>query len=286
MKLSVDSGIVVNRFGIEKAMDIIKAAGFDCVDFGLTHTEIFGENYKERAKEVRAYLDKTGLVCNQAHAPFGYRVNQNTMTLSDPIYSSIVKSMEIAKILGAEHIIVHPISPLEGDTVLNVNYHFYKSLEQYAKEIGIKIAIENIFGKIYDEEQGHYIKNRFETPEEMLEIHKMLNSEHFVTCVDTGHCVLSGAEPEDYIRGLDNKALKALHIQDTFYTSEDVHTLPYLGKIRWDEVMNALCEIGYDGTFTFELFGFINKFEDALIPDALRLIEAVGRKMIATIEKV
>ncbi len=292
MKISVDNGVLSTKFGEKEALRLIKEAGFDCVDYAFSpftkepfRNESFGDKYKAHAQEMREFLDEIGLSCNQAHAPFGFRVNTNRLSLDDTLYSDIVKSIEMAAILGAENIIVHPITPPEGETVLEYNYNFYKGIEPYAEKFGIGIAIENLFGPTFDAEKGHYVNNRFDRPEQMLEMLDKLNSPHFVACVDTGHATLQGYEPTKYIRGLNNKVLKALHIQDNFYTSDDTHTLPYLGKINWDEVTKALGEIGYDGVFTFELFRFISYFPNELVPAALKLIVETGKHLTNKIER-
>ncbi|MBR2127888.1 MAG: hypothetical protein IJ940_03355, partial [Bacteroidales bacterium] len=36
-------------------------------------------------------------------------------------------------------------------------------------------------------------------------------------CVDVGHAAISGPDPEELIRGLDNKTLGCLHIHDNDY---------------------------------------------------------------------
>ena len=53
----------------------------------------------------------------------------------------IVRSMEYASILGVKHIVVHPVPvPMGIDTVAH-NVKYYKTLEPYAKQFGIKICV-------------------------------------------------------------------------------------------------------------------------------------------------
>ncbi len=100
-----------------------------------------------------------------------------------------------------------------------------------------------------------------------------------------GHAAITGIEPEAFIDGLDNKILKALHVQDTNYFN-DLHTIPYDGKINWDNVTKSLKNIDYQGDLTFEVFGFMRKFENDIMESVLNLIVAVGRSIIGKIEKV
>ncbi len=72
MRLSVDISGIRDFVGDIAALDKIKAAGFDAVDYTFHAYEgSIGENYLENAEKIKKHLDKIGLQCNQAHAPFG-----------------------------------------------------------------------------------------------------------------------------------------------------------------------------------------------------------------------
>ena len=81
------------------------------------------------------------------------------------------------------------------------------------------------------------------------------------------------------IRKLGAKRLKCLHVHDTDYRS-DLHTLPWCGRLPWQEIMAALGEIGYTGDLTFEADNFIAHTPKTLIPSALRYMHDVGRELI------
>ncbi len=290
MKISVDIESIRKKFGYEKAIELIKEAGYDCVDFGYydfspeEREEILGENCTGWAKNIRKVLDKTGLECNQAHAPWTFK-SGNVMDLSDEGFKLTVRSMESASILGARNIVIHAVVPPEGETEEDYNYKFYESLEPYAKKFGIKIAVENLFKGPYDEKIRKY-KQRFQRPEDMNALIKRLDSDAFVVCVDVGHCGISDTqiEAQDYIRGLDKGIVKALHIHDNDYTN-DFHQLPYLHKMNWEEICKALGETGYDGDFTYECMCFFNLFEDELTAPALKFSYEVAKHLVNKINK-
>ena len=77
--------------------------------------------------------------------------------------------------------------------------------------------------------------------------------------------------------------VKALHIHDNRFKADD-HTLPYLGEIDWDTVTDALGQIGYAGDFTYEVTGYLTRFDDELVEKALALQVAVGRRLIEKVE--
>lgn len=58
------------------------------------------------------------------------------------------------------------------------------------------------------------------------------------------------------IHSLGSRRLQALHIHDNCF-DKDIHTLPFLGKIPFPDVMKALHNIDYKGDLTFEADNFI-----------------------------
>ncbi len=291
MKLSVETYVLVKRYGEEKAFRLIKEAGFDSVDYSFywpsedLSKEFFGEGYINHAIKTRKMLDEIGLTCNQAHAPFDVKHATEAMDMTNKNYANIVKSIEAASILGTENIVVHAIYPGDGNDIRvpEVNYEFYKSLEPYLEKFKMHIAIENLFGAPYDDEKKIYTNNRFDRPEKMNDLLDRLDSEWFGCCIDVGHAAITGIDPQDYIRRMDNKRLRALHIHDNDY-ERDRHMLPYTGKINWREVAKSLREINYNGELTFEIVQYLEKFDDEVMPDALKFAERIGRYIISMIE--
>ena len=157
---------------------------------------------------------------------------------------------------------------------------FYKSLEPYCKEYGINIAIENMF--YYDAKKRRH-KGMLHTPQALKAIIEKLDSPYFIACIDIGHLAIIGEEPEDVLREMQPSILKALHVHDNDFLS-DRHSLPFTGGINWQNVMDALKNIGYTGDLTFEICSFVNKMPDVLISDALKFAQKVGRYLISIFE--
>lgn len=284
MKLAIETYALREKFGDEQALRLIREAGFDGVDYSYYYTPedspIVGDGYLVHAGKVRRWLDETGLTCHQAHAPFRF-VYGDTMDESDPHYLEIVRAIEAASVLGAEHIIIHSVRPpAEKDTV-DYNLKFFRSFEPYCEKFGIRVAVENLFMR---DRKRVCFRGRFATPETLCEIIRLLDSPWFVACIDVGHAALTGIEPEDFIAGMERGVLKALHIQDTDYR-DDRHVLPYMADLNWDGIMSALRRIEYDGELTFEVFHFLERVPAGLIPETLRYAAAVGRYLIAKFEE-
>ena len=91
---------------------------------------------------------------------------------------------------------------------------------------------------------------------------------------------LTGYEPEDFIRQVDPRFLKCLHIQDNDYLG-DRHTLPYLANLNWHEIMTALKKNGYEGDLTFEIVTYLQKFPKELLLEALKFAVVIGKYLIS-----
>lgn len=286
MKLSIETHVARQHLGVYEGIKAIKDAGFDAFDFSYywlseeESNEIIGDSYTRYAEKLKSYIDEIEIACNQAHAPFDFKYGMK-MDETEPTYTAIVRSIESAAVLGAENIVVHAISGMPEDEFEEYNLEFYGSLAPYAEKAGIHIAVENLFA--WSPENGPYPRI-LGTPAELSSFIKKLDSEVFTACIDVGHAAITETEPEDFISGMSRGIVKALHIQDSNYIT-DCHTIPYLGRINWDKVAEALRGKEYDGDLTFEVFGFLGSFPQELFPDALKLTERTGRALIAKIKK-
>lgn len=284
MKLSMETVVMRKRFGDIKAIEMLKKAGFDAMDYSYYWVEedspILGDEYIEYAKKIKECLDKNDMVCNQAHAPIDRLQYGMNFDMSEPYYKEIVRAIEAAAVLGAKSIVVHVIQiprEVEGVDFEEYNLEFYKSLEPYCEKAGIKIAVENMFR--YDAKRDCNW-GVLATPELLCGFIKKLNSPNFVACIDVGHASLTGIEPEDFIAGMTPGVLRALHIQDTDYL-RDRHVVPFMGNLNWKEIMLALKKVGYDGDLTFEVFCHLMNLPDELIQSALCYIAKIGRYLIS-----
>ncbi len=284
MKLSVENYTLITKFGDFKAFEMIKDAGFDCVDYSYywenEKEEVLGEKYKEYAESLREKLDEIGLECNQAHAPFSLHYGAK-FDIFDNKYLQLVHSIEAAAILGAKNIVVHSLTVPQDVDFVKYNVEYYKSLVPYCEKFGINVAVENLFAR---DSKRNRIVGKLGTPEELNAIVEKIDSPHIVACIDIGHASLTGYEPENFIEKMNPKILKALHVQDTDYLS-DSHTLPYLSKLDWEKIMSALKKVEYDGDFTFEITGYMDNFPDELVSEALKFAVSVGKYLISLYEK-
>lgn len=260
-----------------EGIKLVKDAGFTAYDMSFTDmlwskSRFNEDDYLEYAKSVKEYADSIGIVCNQAHAPFG-------SSTGDPIkdadiYKKIVRSIECAAILGAKNIIVHPkqhLRYLGNEQILKeMNLEFYTDLAKVAEKCGICVAVENM----WQTENNRIWHSTCSRPDEFCEYVDMVNHKNIVACLDIGHVSLVDEDIPEFIKALGSR-IKCLHVHDTDLI-HDSHTLPFYGKIDYNAVCDALKEIGYNDDITLEANSFINKLPNSILPAGLKVMAEVA----------
>jgi sugar phosphate isomerase/epimerase len=292
MLLSTQTQVLTKSYTDEQIIDIVSGAGFDALDYSMDNSHMLKadsaltrDEVTAQAKKLKALAADKGLVYNQCHAPaWGMEWGKEDFVRS-VIFPTTVRSMELAAALGVKIIVVHPIHHLpwrtHAEELFEMNMKFYKALEPYCEEYGIKVATENMWN--WDRNRRYIIDDTCSTAAEFNRYVDTFNSKWLTGCLDLGHTVLVGSQPEDMIRAMGNKRIQALHVHDVLYT-DDTHTMPYLGKINWDNVTQALADIDYQGDFTFEADYFFARMPAHLQPGAVKMLHDTGRSLIADIQ--
>ena len=295
MLLSTTTAALQAVFGPKEAVRILKEIGFDAYDMSLMRMPEAGfefgtanANYVETAKELRAYADSLGIVCNQSHAPFPLHKNENDPVnrernafWNENILSWCTKALEITSILGGQHCIIHPYNnwkPKENAE------RVYAPLLPYAKKFGVKIAVENMWN--WPQGSPVSVPCACSLPENFKAHMDLLDPEWFVACVDIGHGEMfrSQTSTKELLLSLGDR-VQALHVHDNDCWHDD-HTFPFFGKIDWESVCDALKKIDYQGVLTFEADAPVERFPDELKKDALTLLHKIGRYLISCIDKI
>lgn len=285
MLFSSHTSQFAKTFGIDTAVQMLVGAGFSAIDCTMFNMNSFPhvENYREKAKELRAYTDAHGVVFNQAHAPFGGGYENYTKKL----VPTFPYCFEAAAILGIKNIIVHPLQNGRyygnEEALFDANMEFYSKLIPLSKEYGVRIAIENMWQR--HPVTGVICDDVCAPPEELNRYYDTLNNpEVFTICLDIGHVAICAREPERAIRTIGGERLGAIHAHDVDY-AHDLHTLPGVGKIKWDNVCRALADVNYSGDFTLESEGFVSSLDPEQYPMAARYMAQTAKYLADKIER-
>lgn len=276
MLYSTNTEFVKDGMDLFEGLTLIMDAGFPAIDFSIfkDYDYIMEDGYKAKALEIRKFVEERGVVINQIHAPFGGGPEYYGGTT----VPKLPRILEFASLLGAKCAVVHPIhgEPFHKnrEMIFERNIKFYSSLAPYAKDFGIKIALENMWQR---RPVSNYINDDiFADPRELALAYDTLSDpEAFTVCLDVGHVAICGRDPEDAIDILGSR-IGALHIHDVDYV-HDSHTLPGQGKLNWDNICRALARVGYKGDFTLEAGNFLARTPKEIYPTAIRMMSEVAK---------
>ncbi len=284
MILSTQTDAAAQKFPHETAVQMIAEAGFDALDFSMFDNEpnrwLFEDGFENRLKAILAVAKQCGVFFNQAHAPFPSYVVGNE-EYNRRIRPMLLRSIEAAGILGVKNIVVHPVVFPERKKERNLE--MYNELLPAAKSAGVKIALENMWGR--DRRNETIVPNVCSVAEELADYADSLDPDWFTVCLDIGHVGLVHEYEAPFIRTLGAKRMTCVHIHDNDYI-HDSHTCPFTGKLPWNEIAAAFAEIGYTGDITLEADNFLLKnLPLTLYPAGLRFMAAAGRELIRMIEE-
>lgn len=294
MKLTMNVSPKNGKHTYLDCFDIVKSAGFDSVDFMLNDlvfddSEMYKANTVAYCESIKREALKRGLTVEQTHAPFQFKNWDDQEHFERVIFPRVVRSLEMSALLGAKISVVHPLhyKTYKGneEEIFQLNMNFFRRLIPYCKEYGVKVGIENMFQK--DALRKCIVLDTCNTSDEMIRYIDTLDSEYMVACLDLGHVGLAvrDDEAQDMIRAIGHDRLKALHVHDNDY-QHDLHVLPYLGNMNWNEITQALADINYDGDLTYEVTSALfNKHDDRFTPIAAQFMADVGHHLIDEIER-
>lgn len=306
MEISVQSGGIIEFYGAEKTAKWISEAGFTAIDWNInrgwdrrTIKELGylpeGCIYDKSLEDIEAYWKeqsdawkKYSLQIGQIHAPFPAYVFDNPDFL-DYAIGVYKKLIAYCHHMGIREIVLHGISLPAGENRLthreveDLNMKLYASLIPALEGTEITICLENLFsGRGGNLRQGH-CADPYEAVRHIDALNELAGRECFGLCLDTGHLHLLHGDVKKYIR-IVGKRVKTLHIHDND-GSADQHMAPYTGSFPWTDFVEVLREVGYEGNLNFETFNQVKNLPEALVPEFLRHICAVGEYFRNEIQK-
>ena len=271
MKVSTEIGSIERHIGQEKAVELVAKAGFDAFDFSMfamrytdTPHPLNTPNALAHARRLKQIAYDNGIVCNQSHAPFPVREAN--------VYSRLKNAIEYTAEAGGKICIIHPDNWKNAEQ----NAEMYNELLPFAKECGVKIATENMWG--WDKETDRAIFAACATAEDFNAHLDAVNDDYFVACLDLGHAEMMGEDTSavQMIHAL-GKRLAALHIHDNDRW-HDSHQIPFSMKMDFDAIVKALKEVGYSGYLTLESDAYLKTYTpDNVFEGVKRLYESVDR---------
>lgn len=271
MKISTETGSCAQTLGQLKTIELVAKSGFDAWDFSMFDLKVpghplAGDDYRQLVREFKKVGEDNGIVCNQSHAPFP--------SFMEGMKSLVVRALECTSLAGGNICVVHP----DNNKCAEENAELYFELLPIAKDLGVKIATENMWN--WDEKKGHAAKAACSHHDDFLKHILAVNDDYFVACLDIGHAEMKGLDTSSVqmINTLKGH-IQALHIHDNNKWF-DSHAMPYTMDIDFKPIIKTLHDVGYKGYFTLEHLG---SFENGA-EEKMRNMADVARKMAKEFE--
>jgi sugar phosphate isomerase/epimerase len=290
LKTSTAHNHFIHVFGDEGALVKMKECGFDGVDFSFDHWQLDYDYFllqdedtlKKFCARQKAVCDRIGLDVAHTHAPY-YFCDPKHYDNPDFV-DRFINAIKATKYLGSNLIVIHPTYYPDPENnferSVEINTKFYKRLQPYAIDLGVKVAVENLCAVHPITRKGVPSSNC--SAEKLIRIIDGVG-EGFCACLDTGHAFFCGQDPATQLRLLGDR-VKVLHLHDNDGT-DDWHLIPGCGKVNWEEVLKALKEINFSGYINTEV-NFLRTGREETIMEHAKLVNKVSRDFIDRIEKM
>lgn len=198
----------------------------------------------DELNEIKALYEKYKITCPSVMASgWQFPATSDDPEVREKSAENYRKAIRTAVALGCDTILVVPGVVNEQIPYESAWENARKTVEMvipYAAENKIYLAIENVW-------------NRFLlSSREMAQFIDSFNSEWVKAYFDVGNILLYGF-PQHWIRALGSR-IKKVHIKGFKRENEKlIWTSLLTGDVKWQEVMDSLKAIGYDGWLTAEL---------------------------------
>ena len=284
MHLCVSSGINAalpdhTPLPFQASVDLARQAGFEEFDMGLSSRLMLREDWQAALAAMEEAAVRAGMRIRYVHIPFDYPRSGSD---EDWARFSLATTRAIDQVAawGADCAAIHPRCFMTPDYDADREYAeavaFLRPFCEHAQRRGVTLGIEIMRGA---GASAPARIRRFATDTDVLI--RLADELGAGICWDTGHAHISLQEQGKSIRKVGSR-LKMVHINDNF-AEDDVHLAPFLGRIRWDEAIGALKEIGYAGSMNLEVN--CNRLPEPLRAPYAAYMAASGRWLIDMFEK-
>ena len=264
----------------ERAIYEVAKAGFDAWDFSMFSMGKY--NYKQRAfvptehplcvgdylsfaRKLRRVGEENGIFCNQSHAPFP--------VFCPEIRDLLKRAIECTAEAGGKICVIHP----DNNKTAEENAEMYVELLPFAKAHGVRMATENMWNWDYGRDCA--AKAACSHHDDFLAHVLAVNDPYLIACVDVGHAEMRGLDTSapTMIRTL-GKHVGALHLHDVDLHL-DLHQIPFSQKVDFDAIIQALCDVGYQGDMTLEATKYLADFTAENYVQGVKNLSASARRL-------
>ena len=243
-----------------ETIDAIKKAGFKDV-----FIQWYDKEWQCTQEEQLKYIRKLGL--NVIFAHLGYQ-NINSIweenEIGEQLVDRFINDIKVCKENGIDLVVIHLTTKFVAPMYNELGLNRIKKIVDYAKDLGVKVAFENLKIKGYLE---YVLEN--------------INNDNVGICYDAGHC--HAHFKDEFNWDIFKNRIFAVHLHDNDGTDEQ-HLLPFDGTINWKEVIKNLNNANYTGPVTLELC-YRNEYLNMSVEDFYKKGYEIGKKLAKMFEE-
>jgi len=271
--------------GSKESFSLVKDAGFDALEIDLSRgiggAALRSDNWKDGMISIRNAAEVNGLEIVSAHAPHDPRLyipeNEPSAEERACFDALLVRSAEAAKLLGAGILVVHPVDDLinaEYDSAVNLetNKKYLGGVVAEAEKYGIKIAVENVYYS-----SAYRLRRRYgESAEDVIKLADALGAG---ICWNCGHAHPVTMDQARAVKKIGERMI-LMHLSDSRgHTDAGLPPMIGGGNIKWEQIMPAVAEIGFEGYAVLTAESYLPMMPRALQPDAAAFARTVCRRL-------
>ena len=248
MKISTVTSVLIN-YTLDTAIDKVISTGFDGVDVWCGRPHLYRRDYSEDAvSALGVKIKKSGLkIVSVMPAFFRY-----PYSLSSPVEAICRDSagymkdcVDNAKLIGADNVLVVPMSRLLNQTPSDARRLFIRNLAEvcdYAEQKCIRLGIE-----VLKNQDCNFLTKT----QDVIDIIHELKSYNLGLVFDSGEMSLTG-ESFDSALELAGDLVMNIHINDNDGVS-DSNSIPGEGSFNFHALADTLKKHNYNGFLSLEL---------------------------------
>ncbi len=215
-------------------LKLFKKVGFDA---------FFSCYPQHNTEQLKKVADEIGMIYQSVHAPFT-RMNHllEESEETESAKQELLDCLDECAKYNVSIMVAHPFIGFGKNTPTELGIKNFKDVVDYALQLNINVAFENVEGEAYLE----VLMNEFK------------DYPNVGFCWDTGHEMCYNKHKD--MLALYGDKLIATHIDDNMGVrgneitfQDDLHLVPFDGIKDWSDAMIRLKKCGYNDILTFEL---------------------------------
>jgi len=273
--------------------ETLHEVGYRCLDLGFCEQTrpdfiLAGSDWEKKIDVLGECAARLGIEIYQTHIPFYPGCSKAKFEdLWNDEFEEFVRRAYVASVkLGVSWAVVHPITDMAANAECQASLDLCHKKYDVFIEMGLKGGVGTCYENMLpcmDLTATYRYCQRYE---ELIDLVDSYHDARVGICWDTGHANQNGILDQGRAIRMIGTRLHTLHINDNhFGNKRDEHLVPWMGDIKWADVIGALVDVGYDGTLNYETGKMAMEAYDEIQLNLVRLTYENGLYFVKQYEK-